>query len=247
MEDRTTWTPLGGPLALLVQPAALIAALVLVAAHFSRSFAIMGMIASAREGNPAMLGMVQILASVVMFAVFAAVHFLLSRRLGGTEGSAGEPGYGPWFGLMFAYFLVSYLSTAAIANALSALGFGYDVLPLIMGVVGLAVRLVFFPILVFLAGQAHDSKAGGLGEIGSFLVMRGIGWTGGYVVLAVILTLAPLVLIRFMGAAGAMPGGAGMLIHAIIAGLGQLLTIVYVIAACRAFREGGKGGDGLIF
>lgn len=247
MEEQSPWTPLGGTLALLAQPAAWIAALVLLATHFSRNFAISMLISRVRQGHYAEMAMGQLIASIALFLVFAVVLFMLSRRLGGPQDSDGEPGYGPWIGLMFAYFIITYLSSTMAPVAVTLFGLGYASMPFVMGGVAFVVRVVFFPAIVFLVGQAHDSEAGTFTDAWSFLTTRGFGFLAGYVALCLSLAVLPAGLMIIMGPGGTMQTSTGMWIAAVVSAAGQLLTILFSIAAYRAVRANRKDNNPLVF
>jgi hypothetical protein len=116
-----------------------------------------------------------------------------------------------------------------------------------MGAISFVMRLVFFPIMVTLAALAHDGEGCGFGHIWSFLTSRGIAWSGGYVLLSLAVTFIPMGL---MSALGPHPGGMAsgiMLVPPLVIAAGQLLTIVYVIAAYRAARASMDGKGPLSF
>lgn len=247
MDERSGWTPFGGTISLLAQPTALLAGFVLLACHYSRNVIMAELIARARQGNYALLAAAPLVSGVILFAIFAVIHFMLSRRLGGREGAEGEPGYGAWIGLMMLYFLVTQLSSSIGPFALTRLGFDYALISYVMAVFFLVLRVAFFPVMVFLAAQAHDGAGTQFGEVMSFLTGRGAGWFGGYVLLCIVLAALPIAMMQGMGTAGKMPAGAGMLIAAIVTAFGQLLTILYAIAAYRAVREDGGENNTAMF
>ena len=244
MDDRSTGSPFGDTLALLAQPAALLAGLVLAAAQLSRSYAMTTVVAQAQvNGNYRMLPFASMAAGIVIFAVFAIVHFMLSRRLGGPEDSEGEPGIGNWIAMMFLYFLASQLVNFITPLMLRISGTAITSYPYIMGGISLVLRLVFFPVMVFLAALAHDGEACTFGDIWSFLTTRGVGWLLGYVLLAIAVTFIPVGLMSALTPRPGAVASGGMLISSLVIAAGQLLPILYAIAAYRAARASkGQGG-----
>ena len=248
MDNQSTGSPIGDALALLIQPAALLAGAVLAAAQLSRNFVMANVLDRARQsGHFGMVSLSAMGAGIFVFAVFAIVHFMLSRRLGGPEDSEGEPGIGNWIALMFLYFLASQLVTFITPLLLSISGTAVTNFPLIMGSISFVMRLVFFPVMVSRAALAHDGEGCSFGDIWSFLTSRGIGWSGGYVLLSVAVTFIPMGL---MSALGPRPGGMAtgiMLVPPLVIAAGQLLTIVFVIAAYRAARASKDGKAPMTF
>ncbi len=248
MDDRSTGSPFGDTIALLAQPAALLAGVVFAAVQFGRIFAMNSLIARAQaSGNYSLVSMAGMGAGVFIFLVFAIVHFLLSRKLGGPEDSEGEPGIAAWFGLMFVYFMINQLVTFLMPIVISQSGLGFSSYPIIMGGVSFVLRLVFFPVMVFLAALAHDGEQCTFGDIWSFLTARAIGWFGGYVLLALAVTFIPS---GIMSALDLRPGNSessGMLVSALLIAIGQLLPILYAIAAYRAARASKDQGGQMLF
>ena len=244
MYNRSTGSPFGDTMALLAQPAALLGGLALAAAQLSRSYAMATLIARARAGGGyQLLPIAGMAAGIVMFVVFAIVHFVLSRRLGGPEDSEGEPGIGNWIALMFLFFLVSQLASFITPLMLRISGTAITNYPYIMGSISLAVRLVFFPVMVFLAALAHDGEAGTFGDIWSFLTGRGIGWLLGYVLLGIAVSFIPIGLMTALAPHPGSAASSAMLLPSLAIALGQLLPILYAIAAYRAARASkGQGG-----
>ena len=101
--------------------------------------------------------------------------------------------------------------------------------------------------MVSLAALAHDGEGCGFGDIWSFLTSRGFGWSGGFVLLSLLVTLAPIAVMAAMGPRPGGPGGAGMNVPVLIAAAGQWLTIVYAIAAYRAARASKDGKGPMMF
>ena len=237
MDNGSTGAPSGNFLELLIRPAALLAGLVLAAAQLSRSYVMAAAVDRARHGGGyAMVSLAGMGCGIVIFVVFAIIHFMLSRKLGGPEDSEGEPGVGNWIAMMFSYFLASQLITFITPLMLSVSKTAVTSYPLVMGSISFVLRMVFFPVMVSLAALAHDGEGCSFGDIWSFLTSRGIVWVGGYVLLSLAVVFIPAGL---MSALGKQPGVAmagGMLLPSLVIAAGQLLTILYAIAAYRAAR-----------
>jgi hypothetical protein len=248
MDNRSAVSPLGDTLALLAQPAALLAGFALIGAQLSRSYVMAMVIERARmTTNYGLVGIAAMGVGIVAFAVFAVVHFMLSRKLGGPEDSEGEPGIGNWVALMFLYFIFSQLVSFITPLMLTTSGLGVTSYPLIMGGISFVERLVFFPVMVSLAALAHDGEGCTFGDIWSFLTSSGLGWFGGYVLLSIAVTLAPLGLMAALGPHAGSAAGSGMLVSSLVFAAGQLLSIVFAIATYRAARANKDGGGLVLF
>ena len=238
MARRTTGAPVADTISLLATPAALIGGLVLVAAQIGHSLAIALAIEAARpSGNYGLVGLAAISGVIVLFLVFGAVQFMLARRLGGSYGTAGTPGIASWISLVIFYFLANQLVSFLTPMVLNGAGLPASAVPVLRAAVSFAVRLLFFPVIVYMSALAHDGEACDFPDIISFLAKRGISWLVAYLALSLVLAGGLLAFTALTPhPSGESQGHGQAIVLSLFVAIGQLLSILFAIATYRAAR-----------
>lgn len=227
--------------ALLVTPPALIAFLTMAGASWLRTMLIerMSQDYSAGEFNTAMIGLAAFVGGIVLAVLGAALHFMVSRSLAGPPGSARAPAIGLWLALAAISIIISFAVSALASLVYHVLLGGGEIqrFTLILLGINVAVRVVLFPLNVFMVGLAHNGRTNGLGALIGFLLSKGIGYPGMLAAVGIVFVVgqAPLTL--------ALPMALVPIVQSLAAGAAQVLFIVIAIGAYRAFRLASDGSS----
>jgi hypothetical protein len=236
MEKRAFWSPFSEVLALLTQHKALICLAAMIVVQLGGNYAITAVSGPFPPGGHRMVPVILLAVQAIKFATFIGVFYVLARSFGGHEGSAGKPNLVIWLGLMIAYFTVSRLATM-LPTALPDMGqMGTRRLPATLSAISYGVRLVFFPIMMFVAAAVHDYAAVRLSEVWSFLTSRGLAWYLCFALFGLIYAAALFIMPLGMGTASGVPPRGALFAIALVGMGGQLIGMLFAIAAYRAMR-----------
>jgi hypothetical protein len=237
LEHRSFFSPFSEVIALLIKPTALLCLAMMVAAQLIGNVAIATMSGPFPPGGQQMAEAVRTLVPLAKFAVFMAAFFILARKFGSSDGTAGKANVLVWLFLMIVYFAVTS-AAARLPGMLPDIGqMGTRRLPATLSAISYVVRLMFFPVMIYIAAAVHQSGSLGLPRVLVFIATRGIAWTFCFALFGLILAIALFAMPLGLSTASGVPPRGALFVIALVGIGGQLVNMLFAIGACRALRS----------
>jgi hypothetical protein len=232
MESTSFFAPFSRVFELLSRPLPLLCIAIMIAAQMLGNSLISLYSGPYPPGGHRFVSVVYTAVPAIKFAIFCLVLFFLARKFGGPEGSAGKPNLLIWAALLLVYFFL----TKAVSMVTGQIIGGNHPLRLQVGLSASSflMRMAYFPVMIFIAAAVHGGTKLRFGEILSFLTSRGISWYVCYVLFGIIFAFAVFVLPLGMGTESGVPPPGGLFAIALVGMGGQLIGMLFAVAAYRA-------------
>ncbi len=142
-----------------------------------------------------------------------------------------------WLALLLFYFGVT-MAASRLPTMIPDIGqMGPRRLPAVQSGISFGLRLVFFPVMVFIAASIHYREVTRFAEVWKFLTLLGNGWYICYAVFGLIYAAALFAMPLGLGTASGVPPRGALFVIAFVGMGGQLIGMLFAIAAYRDMRH----------
>jgi hypothetical protein len=239
LESRSFFAPFSDVTELVKQPLVIGCLVLMIAVQLAGNHLISIYSRPFPLGGQAMVQIVMLGVPALKFAVFIGVFFILARRLGGPIDSAGKPNLIIWLGLMITYFVVTR-AASLLPTMLPDMGqMGTRRLPATLTVVSYAVRLMFYPVMAFIAAAVHNGASTRFSEVWAYLTKRGVSWYVCFALFGLVYAILLFVMPLGLGTASGVPPRGALFSMALVGMGGQLINMLFAIAAYRTLKYNG--------
>jgi hypothetical protein len=236
LESRSIFAPLSDVLAQFKHPLALFCLAVMVGTQLLGNYVFAAFSGPFPPGGHQTAELIKPGVTVAKYAVFMLVFFVLARKFGGSEGSAGKSNMLVWFVLMLLYFGCS-TAAAKLPTLLPDFGqIGTRRLPATLSAISFAVRLLFFPVMIFIAAAVHQNSPVRPSQVLAFITARGISWSICFMLFGLVLAVALFAMPLGLSTASGVPPRGALFVIALVGIGGQLINMLFAIGAYRAMQ-----------
>jgi hypothetical protein len=234
MESTSFFAPFSKAFELLNRPLSLLCIAIMIAGQMLGNSVISLYSGPYPPGGHRFVPLVYMAVPAIKFAIFCLVLFVLARKFGGPEDSARRPNLVTWAVLLLVYFFLTK-GVSVLTGRVVGSGIDHPLrLPAALSTSSFLMRMAYFPVMIFIASAAHRGARYRLGEVLAFLTSRGIRWYVCYALFGIVFAATLLMLPLAMGSVSGVPPSGGLFAIALVGVGGQLVGILFAVAAYRA-------------